>query len=111
MEHSIIIDFVKGFAGVEFYFEIQGERIFLCKVLSGDIYNVMDIRKVCISLNPAYASWLQFHSGTYFKGTENEITELHHLFDNNHWFVSNEHRQFDKYIKELKYHIEQLKGE
>ena len=111
MRKSIIIEFITGFHGLEFYFEIQGDRIFLCRVVSGDVYSTMTIKKVCISLNPDYASWLKFHSGTYYEGTEIEDTELNYLFGNNHWFVSKDHATFDKYIKELKFHMEELKGE
>lgn len=111
MKTFVTVNFIMGFDDVEFYFEIQGNHISLCKVLSGDKYNVMNIRKVCISLNPDYASWLKFHSGTYYEGTEIEDTELNYLFGNNHWFVSKDHATFDKYIKELKFHMEELKGE
>ncbi|MCX6195598.1 MAG: hypothetical protein NTY55_02950 [Flavobacteriia bacterium] len=108
MKESITINFIVRCDEVVFYFEIQGASVALCKVVSGDNYNVMTIKKVCISLNPEYASWLKYHSGTYYKDTESEDTELNHLFTNNHWFVSNHHSNFDKYINELKYHMEEL---
>ena len=116
MKQSIIIDFIIGYFDdeVEFYFEIQKNRIFLCKVLPKEDRwdnDVETIKKVVISMNPDYIKWLKYHSGTYYAGTESETTELNHLFRNNYWFVSTEHSNFDKYIKELKYHMEELNKE
>jgi hypothetical protein len=108
MKQLLTIDFIIGYEGVQYYFEIHGDSISLCKVLSGSTYEIMNIKKIGISLNPEYATWLKAHSGTYYAGTESEDTELNHLFSNNHWFVSNNHSNFDKYINELKYHMEEL---
>ena len=93
------------------YFEIHGSSadpvIYLCKVVNTDV--VTTINKVGISRNTKYAEWLIFIVDTYSKDAWD--TPLEYLYNNNHWFVSTEHRVTDKYIRELVNYLRTLKGE
>ena len=120
MKQSLIIDFILDMNNeAQYYFEIQnstGEypQIFLCKVVHKEDYmsDVITIKKVGISMNPKYADWLKYNSGTYNISKYETNTILNHLYENKHWFVSLEHTDgVDKYIKELKYHLKEIEGE
>ena len=96
---------------MEIYFEIHGsdenQSIYLCKVVNADV--VTTINKIAISTNPKYAEWLMFVAANSSKGCSN--TPLKCLYNSSCWFVSSEHRDADKYIWELTYCLEAIKGE
>ena len=120
MKQSLIIDFILNPDDeVHYYIEIVnsgGEypNIFLCKVVSLECYNsdAITIKKVGISMNPKYADWLKYNSGTYNITKYQRNTILYHMYQNRHWFVSLEHTDgVEYYIKELDYHMKELEEE
>lgn len=120
MKQSLIIDFILDMNDeAQYYFEIQNStaeypNIFLCKILSDGRYNsnVITTKKVGISMNPKYADWLKYNSGTYNINEYQRNTKLYHMYQNRQWFVSFEHTDgIEYYIKELDYHMKQLEGE
>ena len=96
---------------MESYFEIHGSGtirpVYLCRVMNTDV--VTTVNKIAISQNPKYAEWLMFMVDTYSKSYYD--TSLEYLYNNKHWFVSLEHTDADKYIRELGYYLKVIKGE
>ncbi len=120
MKQSLIIDFILDINDeAHYYFEIMNStgkypQISLCKVVHKEDYNsdVITIKKVGISMNPKYADWLKYNSGTYNITKYQRNTILYHMYQNRHWFVSLEHTDgVEYYIKELDYHMKELEEE
>ena len=113
MKTFVTVDFKLDYhtGQAHLYFEIGDEQIFLCKVVEPDRYRYSTIRKMRISCNANYASWLVRNSGTYQISKYEEDTELNRMYMSNYWFICPDANDNEKYIKELEFYIKELEGE
>jgi len=115
MKKFVTVDFTLDYQTGEayLYFEIQGEQIFLCKIVGCGRSSYTTIRKTRISCNANYANWLVRNSGTYKVADTmyEEDTELNRMYMSNYWFICPDANENEKYIKELEFYIKELERE
>lgn len=105
----MIIPFIFS-SNANYYFIVTFDKAFLVKEFtdaSTDIHQMISLTQ-----NPKYCSWLrEVHLNNNVIMDKDEYTTLLYvLYTSDVWFVSEEHSNKDKYMRELTHHLETLRN-